>query len=147
MTLSTSHGFLTISEVGLSSALTGPGGCLNEFDIRLGDLSCGLNFSGAIVDGALKVTDVSGFLDACPGFSGSATDGYVNSVPAVVTDFSFEGLACDAGRTFESYCIAGAFIFTLGGTAGDLTFNPQTLTIEGAACTPLEATGECPTGG
>jgi hypothetical protein len=146
-TLSTSHGELTLGGVDLAIHSTGPGGCLNDFWISVGSLGCGLDFTGAVVDGVLTVTDLSGFLDACPGFMGSATEGRVDSVAELVTDFSFEGLSCDAGLIFESYCVAGTFSFTLAGSTGQLSFDPQVLTIEGAMCGASEVAGNCPTSG
>ncbi len=145
--LSTSHGLLTMGEVGFSNFYTGSGGCLREFDLQIGDFSCGLDFTAEVVGGALTITDVSGFLDGCSGFTGSLLDGNVDSAPHLVTDFAFEGLSCDGLLIYESYCLAGAFTFTLGGTVGDLTIDPQTITVEGAFCATGEASGECPTAG
>lgn len=147
MALSTSHGLLPLDEVGLSMFGTGPGGCLNEFTLRLGDGVCGLDLTGEVVDGSLTVTDASGSLLGCPDYTGSSTEASFDSAPPMVSDFSFEGLSCDAGLVFESYCIAGAFIFTLGGAAGALTFEPQTLTVEVVTCQTGDPAGACPTNG
>ena len=145
-TLVTSHGELTLEGIDFVSYSTGPGGCLNGFRISVGDLGCGLDFVGSVVDGVLAVTDVSGFLDECPGLTGAGAE-YVESAPEIVTAFSFAGLSCDDDLIFESYCVAGAFTFTLGGTVGDLTFEPQTLRVEGAMCSPSGVSGTCPSSG
>lgn len=146
-TLITSHGGLTIGGIGWATYSTGPGGCLNDFSFNVGDRGCRLDFAGSIVDGVLAVTDLGGFVDACPGFTGTLSDGQIDSAPEVVTAFSFDGLSCDAGLALESYCVAGAFTFALDGTAGSLTFEPQVLKIEGAMCDFSQVSGSCPTSG
>lgn len=144
-TLLTSRGELTISGIDLALYSTGPGGCLNDFWFSVGGLGCRLDFTGSVVGDVLAVTDLNGSLYDCPGFTGTVSDGSIASAPEVVTDFSFDGLSCYSRLAFESYCLAGAFTFTLDGTAGSLTFEPQVLKIEGAVCDFSQVSGSCPT--
>lgn len=136
-TLRTDAGDITLSGVGLVDARTGPSGCLNALLLFLGDIGsgCALEFRVELVGGTLMTTAVSGEISNCPGYIADPTEflsGYVGGEASLA--FSFEGLACEAGQSAETYCLSGKYDFQLAGTFGTVTFEDQRVGVSGATC-------------
>jgi hypothetical protein len=144
-TIETSMGTLALGEPQFAFFGVGPGGCLNSFDLTLGtEIDCKLRMNFDPLDGRLALTSFGGNIAGCAGYTGEPLSGYITgSTSEVAASLSFEGVACDGRLIFESYCIDGSFELTLDGAAGDLSFDAQTITLQGALCT-AEPEGECP---
>lgn len=144
-TIETSKGTLELGEPQFAFFGVGPAGCLNSFDLTLGtEIGCQLRMNFDLVDGELTLTSFSGNIGECPGYTGEPLEGFINgSTSEVTATLSFDGVACDGRLIFESYCIDGSFELTLDGAAGELSFDEQTITLQGALCS-AEPEGECP---
>lgn len=100
--LTTSNGTMQLDGVRIQIAASGPNGCLTSFEIS--SSTCTLH---AQVSSTLGTFAVSGTCGLALGGSltGTAT---------------FEGVSCDGGLIFESYCYAGTVALTLGGAPARL---------------------------
>jgi hypothetical protein len=144
-TLETSLGTLELGEPRFSFFGVGPGGCLNSLDLTLGaKLDCQLNLDFSMLDGVLKLERLSGNISGCAGYTGAELDGFISGSTAELdASLSFDGVACDGRLIFESYCLDGSFDLGLDGTIGRVSFDRQTITLQGALCS-AEPEGECP---
>lgn len=145
--LATSVGQIELGAPELTLFGVGPGGCLNELHLHLGnDTRCQLNITVETVRGALSVTDIYGELEDCDGYTGEGLDGLISldiSTEKPSAELSFSGVACDGRLVFESYCVAGMFDLHLAGKLNELTLDDQHIELEGALCT-VSPMDECP---
>jgi hypothetical protein len=145
-TLATNRGDISFDEVRFSSAKHGPNGCLNGFEVTLEGASgaCELRLGAEMVEGRLQTVSLAGSLRGCPGFEADASAGLPGYVASgAPSDFTFEGLACNAYLVIESYCVAGTFDFRLDGEYGNVEFDDQYVSLRGVIC-GSGPDGECP---
>ena len=145
----TSVGELEVGEVRFAFPGVGPGGCLNDLQITIGELGCSFEFALELSGGALTPSNFIASIRDCPGFVGETNQEYLS--PGLSPDdplpfsFTFEGISCDAQLIFESYCVAGSFDFHLGGTIRGVTFEDQHFVVRGVMC-GADPSGACPEG-
>jgi hypothetical protein len=102
--LMTSSGTMQLSDVKIEVPASGPAGCLTSFQIWFG--TCTLHAEVGGTAGTYSVSGSSCGLSLGGTLTGTAT---------------FEGVSCDGGLIFESYCYAGTITVTLGGAPTRLT--------------------------
>jgi len=79
------------------------------------------------------------------GSAGTPAPGLAPIDPGTTSsEFVFEGLACDGGLIFESYCVAGTFDWRLNGAFGAAVVDDQHVVARGVLCAS-EPRGSCPT--
>ncbi len=149
-TLRTSIGTISLPSVSYARPGVGPNGCLNAWQVTLGEAgSCGLDITTELQAGKLVATWIHGNIDGCPGAqpnpnptSDSLYGFFATYDPAI--DPTFQGLACDTGSIYETYCVAGTFDFHIRETKlNAVGFEDQHLIVRGGSCS-ASPEGACP---